>query len=266
MIKKLIMPVFIIFLVLFASGCITGRVNETVNADGSVNRHVEIDKTGLTTILPVTTCKSLIAMMEQTGNFSFMEIELARRGCKETDDTLIIDTYLGIDHDLNPVKLIKRGKTTYMRYETDEALLPIRVRMPSPVTSHNGELIDEYTVGFKGNFAFAMNKTVFYVESEQPELISNMLDLLPYFVIIVIIAVVGVIIVKKVKSRGGDFEWECEHCGKIFNNKSECDEHGEDCQHDEWECEKCGKSFSTKAEADDHEKGCKRWVKKSKKG
>lgn len=52
-----------------------------------------------------------------------------------------------------------------------------------------------------------------------------------------------------------EYEWECEHCGKAFDTKKECDKHEESCSskkpHKEIKnkfCQHCGKKIKLEAE------------------
>lgn len=213
--------------ILLISGCITGRVNDTVNADGSLNRHIEIDKAGF---LVTATCKSLVSMMEAGGNFSMQQVYVARNNCRETDDTFVFDIYVSPGDDLNPVRLINKNDESYLRYQADNSILPTTVRMPSTITSHNGELVDEYTVFFKGNLSSSLDsRAINYAESKQPEPINI---LIPAVIIFVVVAM-GVSIVmltKRKTAKDETFEWECEKCGKTYPTKKECDRHEKTCR------------------------------------
>ncbi len=169
---KRIFFLFLIALISF-SGCISGELNETVKSDGAVHRFMSIDKVG---VMENANCQSAKNMLQNSPEISISDLEQFELVCRETETQIIVEYDLVQGSENNPVRLIEKDDGKYFRYES--TLWPVtvtKITMPSKVTSHNGELLNETTVGFKGADAFAnafddtpSQKTIF-VESKKPQ-------------------------------------------------------------------------------------------------
>ena len=161
--------------ILFVSGCISGEINEKINGDGSIHRLIEVDKTGL---LMNANCDYVKNMVQNMAEVSVSDLENFQHVCRETDSQIIVEFDLPYGDKQNPVKIIEKEDGKYLRYESELIALTVtKITMPSKVTSHNGELLNDNTVAFKGTEAFAnifdseqenKGKTI-YVESKKPE-------------------------------------------------------------------------------------------------
>ncbi|MFH0970559.1 MAG: hypothetical protein V1776_03810 [Candidatus Diapherotrites archaeon] len=167
--------VILIFLVgmVVLSGCISGSQTEKVNADGSVHRLVSLDKTG---ILANASCNSLKNMAQNSPEADPSVLSRIDNVCRETDSELIIEYDLSPSEGGNPVKIIVKTDGKYLRYEDKRTPAGVsiltKVTMPSKVTTHNGELVDDYTVSFKSASTLNMGEdanTMNFVESKVPE-------------------------------------------------------------------------------------------------
>jgi len=151
--------------VLLVSGCISGNLTDTINPDGSIHRFLEIDKTG---ILATANCKSVKSWAQMNQNISVARLDALERSCRETQSSIIIEFNLPYGDDANPVKIMESDDGQHIRYEGDIiSYIITRVKMPSKIISHNGELLDEYTVAFKGNDT---SPYMGYAECKRPEL------------------------------------------------------------------------------------------------
>jgi len=161
---EILMLSVLILVVLVSSGCISGTMTDTVNADGSIYRFIEIDKAG---ILATANCKSLKSLIQMNQNISVAKLDAFERSCRETESSIIIELNLPYGDNDNPVKIIKRGDGQYIRYETNvTSSLITKLKMPSKIILHNGELLDDYTVAFKGNIT---SSYIGYAECKKPE-------------------------------------------------------------------------------------------------
>ncbi|MFH0973475.1 MAG: hypothetical protein V1817_01655, partial [Candidatus Micrarchaeota archaeon] len=108
---------------------------------------------------------------------SVKQADLLEKSCHETNSEIILDVSQDYGAEGNPVKIISKSDGDYLRYETDSVTFTTKVKMPSKVTDHNGELIDDYTVAFKGslgNFTAPSNeKKTYFVECKKPALNNN---------------------------------------------------------------------------------------------
>jgi len=188
--KKLIALIALLLVTVLFSGCISGEVNATVHADGSMHQLISLDKVGL---LAGATCKSLKNMMQMRQDFDVSDLEYFDQVCRETSSAVIVEFDAPYGDQRNPVKIVERADGNYLRYETE--LSPITtttITMPSEVTSHNGELINDNTVAFKGAQLQNDSNKVIFVESRMPEPSISMFTI---FIIIVVIVLVIVILV-----------------------------------------------------------------------
>ncbi|MFH1587077.1 MAG: hypothetical protein ABID38_04430 [Candidatus Diapherotrites archaeon] len=186
---RLFGTIILISLILLLSGCISGELNERVNADGSIHRLMEIDKTGL---LMNASCDSLKNMAQNSAEVSVADLENFQHVCRETDSQVIVEFDLQYGDEQNPVEIIEREDGEYLRYESELIAVTVtKITMPSKITSHNGELLNDNTVAFKGAEVFSdmgnildegqenTGKTI-YVESKKPES-----DLLVFIILII---------------------------------------------------------------------------------
>lgn len=150
MMNKKILILLLVGIFVF-SGCISGSISEKVNADGSIHRLISIDKMGM---LANASCDTLKNMAQNSGEADQTTISSIDTACRETDSQLIIEHDSPPNQDGNPVKIIEKSDGKYLHYE-DKATpagvsIVTTVSMPSKVTYHNGKLIDDYTIEFRG--------------------------------------------------------------------------------------------------------------------
>ncbi|MCX6818207.1 MAG: hypothetical protein NTU57_05115 [Candidatus Aenigmarchaeota archaeon] len=193
--KILVIPILMIA-ILVSSGCISGTMTDTVNADGSIYRFIEIDKTG---ILATANCKSLKSLIQMNQNISVAKLDAFERSCRETESSIIIELNLPYGDNENPVKIIERENGQYIRYETNvTSYLITKLKMPSKIISHNGELLDDYTVAFKGNIT---SSYIGYVECKKPEFNIFQSSITVIIGVVIIVAASIIIFLYKRKNK-----------------------------------------------------------------
>lgn len=160
--------------ILILSGCISGTIAEKVNADGSIHRIFSIDKTG---ILANASCESLKNLAQSNSAADPSALSRLDGACREADSQLIIEYDMSPNEEGNPVKIIEKSDRKYLRYE-DKATpagvsIVTKVTMPSKITTHNGKLLDDYTVEFRGSTSLSItdsdSNAMNFVESRVPE-------------------------------------------------------------------------------------------------
>lgn len=201
--KRSVMVAGLILLTLVLSGCISGELTETVKADGAVHRFMSIDKTGL---LMNANCNYLKNMAQNSSELNVSDLEYFEQFCRETDSEIIIEFDMPYGNENNPVKIIEKEDGTYLRYEAELlALTTTKVVMPSKVTSHNGELLTENTVAFKGSDALNNisnpdnPKTIIFVESKKPEFDLSILIYVIGGIIVIGLIIGGYLLLRKNK-------------------------------------------------------------------
>ena len=188
-----IFGLILVGLLFLFSGCISGEMNTTVHADGGVHQLVSLDKIGL---LANANCHSLKNMMQASPDIQASDLTYFDQVCRETSSAVIVEFDAPYGDKRNSVTIVERADGNYLRYETTPVSITTNtITMPSKVTSHNGELINENTVVFKGIVpSFDVDSpsgdqtdTNIFVESKMPKQ-----EPMPF---IIILAVIGVIIV-----------------------------------------------------------------------
>ncbi len=200
--------ILLVFAIVLFSGCISVEMTETVKADGSIHRFVSMDKTGL---LMNANCKSLKNLAQSSPDAKISDFENFEQVCRETDSQIIIEFDMPYGNESNPVKIIEKEDGKYLRYEAELApLTTTKVVMPSKVTSHNGELLNENTVAFKGSdlgnslTTYDQNqpKKTIYVESKKPEFDFLLPIVLIGGLIVIVVIIASYLLLKKKKSKG----------------------------------------------------------------
>lgn len=171
--KNIGLAIFLVGIVILA-GCISGNITEKVNADGSVHSLISLDKIGM---LANATCNSLKNLAKNNPEADVAALDKFDSACRETNSELIIEYDLSPTDKENKVKIIEKTDGKYLRYE-DKATpagvsIQTKIIMPSKVTTHNGELLDDYTIVFKSSGSSSIldqdSNTLNFVESKVPE-------------------------------------------------------------------------------------------------
>ncbi|MEW6722540.1 MAG: hypothetical protein AB1324_04720 [Candidatus Micrarchaeota archaeon] len=156
---------------LLAAGCISGEARHDIKGDGTDNMEVELYKEGL---LAGMDCYQFKDFLRSAGeNLTQDEMQkIEDLECTETAASLLLKGTARPGEEGSPVSIVKKDGKEYLRYEEDATLIPVVVKMPTPVTGTNGQKIDEKTVRFApvGMDAFGRGGVPEknYVESEKP--------------------------------------------------------------------------------------------------
>lgn len=174
--KKILL--FILALGLLTFGCINGEIRHDIKANGNDNIQVELYKTG---VLADADCDSLKENIRTMGTgMSKEDLEnLENTPCTETDTSLLLNGIVPFGDASSKVTVVTRSGKEYLRFEDAAGPLETYVVMPSPITSTNGNQIDDNTVKFApvDVFDFTASNEEIYVECEKP------LCAMPFFIL-----------------------------------------------------------------------------------
>ncbi len=169
---------FILALGLLTFGCINGEIRHDIKGNGNDNIQVELYKTG---VLADADCDSLKEDIRTLGTGMSKEDlqNLENTPCTETDTSLLLNGIVPLGEESSKVTIVKRSGKEYFRFEDVRSPLETYVTMPSPVTSTNGNQLDDNTVKFApvDVFDFTAGSEEIYVECEKP------LCALPFFIL-----------------------------------------------------------------------------------
>ncbi|OIO20771.1 hypothetical protein AUJ17_05500 [Candidatus Micrarchaeota archaeon CG1_02_47_40] len=157
-------------LLLATFGCVQVDTKHDIKTDGTDYTVLKIYKTGL--LMAGINCESFKSMARSySANLTQEQLDkIENMPCRETDSAIFLEGSISLNENDNLKETERNGKT-YFRFEEEaNPVMETTVKMPSKVISHNGQVVDDYTVIFlRGDVGlFDTGKKIRYVEAEKP--------------------------------------------------------------------------------------------------